>query len=73
MASEKQLREVLILAFQHLEGQRNAMSSLLAEVASIRDSLIEVGPKYADLVSRHRERNVKASKPILVCRSWGAK
>jgi hypothetical protein len=64
MASEKQLRNVLIEVFQHLQGQRSAISSLLAEVAAVRDSLIEIGPQYDDILSRHRARHVKASSSL---------
>jgi hypothetical protein len=61
MASEKQLREVPVLVFQHLQGQRNTISSLLAEVAAVRDALIEIGPQYDDILTRHRARHVRAS------------
>ena len=41
------------------------MFSLLAEVAAIRDSLIELGPQYEAYVSRYRARNVAQAKPFL--------
>ncbi len=64
MASEKQLRQVLISVFQLLQEQRNTISSLLAEVCAVRDSLIEIGPQYDDVLSRHRARHVKASSSL---------
>jgi hypothetical protein len=48
-----------------LKGQRNAISSLLAEVCAVRDSLIEIGPKYADILKRHRESHIQASTPLV--------
>jgi len=62
MASEKQLREALMLAFQHLQSQYNTISSLMAEIAAVRDSLREIGPKYDEVLTRHRARHVKAAK-----------
>ena len=43
MLSEKELRTFLISAFEHLGEQRFALSSVLAEVAAVRDALIEIG------------------------------
>jgi hypothetical protein len=54
MASEKQLRNVLIEVFEHLQAQRNALSMLLTEVGAIRESLIELAPQYDPIVNRHR-------------------
>jgi hypothetical protein len=65
MPNEKQLREALIYAFQHLREQSSALYSVTAEVASVRDALIEIGPKYDEILSRHRARHVKESKPLV--------
>ena len=65
MLSEKELRNLLISAFQHLSEQRFALSSVLAEVAAVRDALIEIGPKYSKILDRHRARHMKTAKPVL--------
>jgi len=57
MASEKQLRDVLIEVFEHLQTQRNVISLLLTEVAAIRESLIEIGSQYDDILTCHRARH----------------
>jgi hypothetical protein len=43
MATEKQLREMLRLAFRHLRDHQQSISFLLVEVAALRESLIELG------------------------------
>ena len=63
--TDSEQRDALILAFQHLREHRSVISSLLAEVASLRDSLVEIGPRYAEILSRHRKQNVAGAKPLL--------
>ena len=65
MLSEKDLRTVLISAFEHLSEQRFALSSVLAEVAAVRDALIEIGPKYSKILDRHRARHMKKARPLV--------
>ena len=65
MLSEKELRTFLISAFEHLGEQRFALSSVLAEVAAVRDALIEIGPKYSKILDRHRARHMKKARPLL--------
>jgi hypothetical protein len=62
---DRELRDALIEAFQQLKSHRNAIGSLLAEVCAVRDSLIEIGPKYADILKRHREDHIQSSKPLV--------
>ena len=62
MLNEKQLRDVLVLAFQHLKQQNQTLHSMMAEIASVRDTLIEIGPKYTDVLSQHRARHAAAGK-----------
>lgn len=62
---DRELRDALIEAFQQLKAQRNAIGSLLAEVCAVRDSLIEIGPKYADILKRHRESHIQSSKLLV--------
>jgi hypothetical protein len=62
---DRELRDALIEAFQQLKSHRNALGSLLAEVCAVRDSLIEIGPKYADILKRHRESHIQSSKPLV--------
>lgn len=65
MLSEKELRTLLISAFEHLSEQRFALSSVLAEVAAVRDALIEIGPNYSKVLDRHRARHMKKARPVL--------
>ena len=60
---DRELRDALIEAFQQLKSHRNTIGSLLAEVCAVRDALIEIGPKYADILKRHREGHIQSSKP----------
>ena len=64
--NDQELREVLIEAFQQVKEQRNAIASLLAEVGAIRDSLLEIGPKYRGILARHRKNHIRESKPLVV-------
>ena len=65
MTSEQQLRAFLISAFQYLRAQHSSLASVMAEVASVRDALIEIGPKYAEILERHRAHHVKDAKPLV--------
>lgn len=54
MLNEKQLRELLISAFERLSEQQNAIFSLTVEVAALRESLCTIGSRYDDLLSKFR-------------------
>jgi hypothetical protein len=54
VTNEKQLREDLILAFELLQKQNSVLHDLMTEIASIRDALLEIGPKYKEILDRHR-------------------
>jgi hypothetical protein len=62
---DRELRDALIEAFQQLKSQSNAIGSLRAEVCAVRDSLIEIGPKYADVLKRQRESHIQSSKLLV--------
>jgi len=64
MTSENQLREALISAFEHLKQQNSALHNLTNEIAAIRDALIEIGPKYKEILVRHRGRGMRETKPL---------
>lgn len=57
MLSEKQLRELLISAFERLREQQNEIFSLTVEVAALRESLCHIGTGYDDLLSRFRAQH----------------
>lgn len=65
MATEKQLRDTLVLAFEHLKEQRVALTSALVEVASLRDSLCQLGSNYAHILHNHRENHKSLSGEVL--------
>jgi hypothetical protein len=64
MANKKELREALATVFRHLRDHENTISSLLVEVASLRESLIELGPRYEEILSRHRARQARKAKQL---------
>ena len=61
MLSEKQLRELLISAFERLRDQQSLIFSLTVEVAALRESLCKVGPDYDDLLSKFRAQHSRES------------
>ncbi len=63
MLSEKQLRELLISAFERLREQQSAIFSLTVEVAALRESLCKIGPGYDDLLSKFRAQHSRESAP----------
>lgn len=65
MLNEQQLRSLLVSAFEHLRQQNNALHSLTCEIAAVRDSLCEIGPKYANILDQHRACYVAEAKPLV--------
>lgn len=63
--TDDELRSILSYVFEHLKEQRFAISSLLAEVAALRESLCEIGPKYREIFDRHWHGNVAENEPHL--------
>jgi chromosome segregation ATPase len=59
----KQLREALISAFEHLQQHNSELQGLTREIASIRESLIQIEPRYDDISTRHRARRARETKP----------
>jgi hypothetical protein len=64
MTSDHELREALISAFEHLRQQNSVLHDLINEIASVRDALIEIGPKYEEILTRHRVRRARETKPF---------
>jgi hypothetical protein len=64
LANEKQLRDDLISAFELLRTQNSVLHDLTNEVASIRDALIEIGPKYKAILDRHRANGGTATATL---------
>ena len=62
MATEMQLRKILVTVFEHLRRQQSEISSLTVEVAALRESLIEIGPGYDDVLTRQRSLHVKEAR-----------
>lgn len=63
MLNEKQLRELLVSAFERLKEQQNAIFGLTIEVAALRESLCKIGPGYDDLLSKFRVRHSREFAP----------
>lgn len=57
-------KNFLIAAFQHLQKQQDTISTLMTEIAALRDSLCEIGPKYDEVLSRHRAHHARLAKPL---------
>lgn len=64
MTNENKYREILISVFEQMERQNAVLHDLMTEIASIRDALIEIGPKYVDVLNRHRARRMSETKTI---------
>ena len=64
MINEKRLRELLIFAFEALQKQQDTISTLMTEIAALRDSLCEIGPAYDEVLSRHRANHRNLAKPL---------
>jgi hypothetical protein len=62
---DKKIRDFLISAFEHLQQQTSLMHSALTEVSAVRNALIEIGPKYEDILTRHRVALAKQVKPVI--------
>jgi len=57
--TDDELRFLLVQVFSHLKAQRGAISSLLAKVSALLESLCEIGPKYREIFDRHKIRTSK--------------
>jgi len=57
MLSERQLRFFLISSFEMLRAHDAKLNSVMVEVAAVRDALNEIGPKYNEVLARHRKKN----------------
>ena len=55
---EKQ-RFYLISAFEMLRAHDAKLNSVMTEIAAVRDALNEIGPKYNEILARHRQRNME--------------
>jgi hypothetical protein len=60
----KQLREALISAFELLQKQNSELIDLTNEIASVRESLIQIEPRYDDILTHHRARRARETKPF---------
>jgi hypothetical protein len=60
----KQLREALISAFELLQKQNSELIDLTNEVASVRESLIQIEPRYDEILTYHRARRARETKPF---------
>jgi len=65
MINEKRLRELLIFSFESLQKQQDTISTLMTEIAALRDSLCEIGPKYGEILSQHRSHHRNLAKPLV--------
>jgi len=57
MLSERQLRFFLISSLEMLRAHDAKLNSIMVEVAAVRDALNEIGPRYNEVLARHRKRN----------------
>jgi hypothetical protein len=66
MINEKRLRELLIFAFESLQKQQDTISTLMTEIAALRDSLCELGRDrgYEEILNQHRAHHRNLAKPL---------
>jgi hypothetical protein len=64
MTNEKQLRDALIFALENLQKQQDTISTLMTEIAALRDSLCAIGPNYDEILTRYRAQHARTAKPI---------
>lgn len=60
----EQLRDELVSAFELLQQQNSVLHDLMNEIAAIRDALIEAGPKYKEILDRHRASGGFETTPL---------
>jgi len=59
------MEPTLLSVFEQLKEQRAALSSLMAEVCAVRDSLCEIGPKYREILERHRAKHIQGNRELV--------
>jgi hypothetical protein len=52
MVNESALQELLISAFEKLKAQQTALMNAMVQVAALRDTLYEMGPRFQDAFER---------------------
>ena len=62
MLDEKQVRAILICAFENLQRQNTVLYSLTTELEAVRDVLCEHAPKYKALLAKKRAHYVAEQK-----------
>jgi len=59
---EKQVRAILVCAFENLQRQNTVIYSLTTELEAVRDVLCENAPKYKALLAQKRAHYVAEQK-----------
>ena len=62
MLDEKQVRAILVCAFENLQRQNTVLYSLTTELEAVRDVLCEHAPKYKALLAQKRAHYVAQEK-----------
>ena len=62
MLDEKQVRAILVCAFENLQRQNTVLYSLTTELEAVRDVLCEHAPKYKALLAGKRAHYVAEQK-----------
>ena len=62
MLDEKQVRAILICAFENLQRQNTVLYSLTTELEAVRDVLCEHAPTYTALLAQKRAHYVAELK-----------
>jgi hypothetical protein len=66
MINETVLRDILIALAEHEKANSLLISSLLSEVAALRNSVEELGPTKGQILSRHRPTEIDPTTPALI-------
>ena len=62
MLDEKQVRAILVCAFENLQRQNTVLYSLTTELEAVRDVLCEHAPAYKALLAQKRAHYVSEQK-----------
>ena len=65
MLDEKQVRAILVCAFENLQRQNTVLYSLTTELEAVRDVLCEHAPTYKALLAQKRAHYVAEQKPTV--------
>ena len=55
---------VIHSVMESFQKQRDGISTLMTEIAALRDSVCEIGPHYEPILARHRAAHTRTAKRV---------